>query len=92
VHLRTLPADILKIDRSFVADLDTAEGRSLMKVIVEAAHTMELSLVAEGVETAAQLQELERLGCDEVQGYHLGRPMPVAEADQLFVSSLPPVD
>ena len=92
VHLRTLPADILKIDRAFIAELDTVEGQSLMKLLVEAAHTLDLGVVAEGVETLQQLQRLEQLHCDEVQGYYLGRPMPVAEADALFVSSLPTVD
>ena len=92
VHLRTLPADILKIDRAFINELDTVEGRSLMKLLIEAAHTLDLGVVAEGVETLQQLQRLEQLHCDEVQGYYLGRPMPVAEADSLFVSSLPSID
>ena len=92
VHLRTLPADILKIDRAFVSDLDSVEGRSLMKVLVEAAHTLDLGIVAEGVETLQQLQELERLQCDEVQGYYLGRPMPVGEVEALFIAGLPAVD
>ena len=92
VHLRTLPADILKIDRAFVCDLDSVEGRSLMKVLVEAAHTLELGIVAEGVETLQQLQELERLRCDEVQGFYLGRPMPVGDVEALFIAGLPAVD
>jgi EAL domain-containing protein (putative c-di-GMP-specific phosphodiesterase class I) len=87
VHLRTLPADVLKIDRAFIAELDTAEGQSLMKLMIEAAHTLELGVVAEGVETASQLQQLELLRCDEVQGFHLGRPMSVTDAETLFVAA-----
>ena len=92
MHLRTLPADILKIDRAFVSELDTVEGRSLMRLLVEVAHTLDLGVVAEGVETLEQLQRLEQLHCDEVQGFYLGRPMPVAEADSLFASSVPAID
>lgn len=79
-YLRNFPLDVLKIDRSFVADIahnDT--GRVLFRSIVGLAHGLELEVVAEGVETRAQLDTLRELGCDEVQGF-LFAPAVTAEA------------
>jgi EAL domain-containing protein (putative c-di-GMP-specific phosphodiesterase class I) len=68
--LRRLPVDGLKIDRSFVADLD-GDGAAICSAIVGLAHTLGLRVVAEGIETDAQLDFLRRLGCDEFQGHVL---------------------
>lgn len=79
--LRDLPLSSVKIDRSFVAGLQSDgcdRERALVKVVVEAAHSLGLSVIAEGVETAEQLQVLTELGCDAAQGYLLGRPGPAA--------------
>ena len=74
--LRRLPAAELKIDRAFVTDLDTREdARSIVRAIVQMARSLNMRVVAEGVETAAQRDELVRLGCDELQGYFFARPM-----------------
>jgi diguanylate cyclase (GGDEF)-like protein len=75
--LRRLPAKELKIDRSFVSDLSTGgeEARSIVRAIVQMAHSLQLHVVAEGVETEAQRDELVRLGCDELQGYLFAKPM-----------------
>lgn len=78
-HLRQLPADVIKIDRSFVAEMGDDDG-SLVRLVTDLGHHLGLEVVAEGVETEAQLEVLRRLGCDRVQGFLLGRPMP---ADQL---------
>ncbi|CAD7736187.1 putative signaling protein [Xanthomonas hydrangeae] len=76
LYLRKLPAHELKIDRSFVQAMDTCpEDIAIVAAVVALAHTMRLQVVAEGVETAAQRNTLERLGCDQLQGYLLGRPM-----------------
>ena len=76
-YLKRFPVKRLKIDRSFVRDLGSfGEGRVIPKVIIDLAHALEVKVVAEGVETAEQLQALAELGCDEAQGYFLGRPMP----------------
>jgi len=74
-YLQRLPVDELKIDRSFVATLGV-DGPSIAIVgsLVDMAHALGLQVVAEGVETADQLVELQRLGCDAVQGYLLARP------------------
>lgn len=79
--LRALPLDWVKIDRSFVVDMvgDPAVA-VLVRLIIEAAHSLDLRVCAEGIETREQLAQLELMGCDAVQGYLLGRP---AEAAQL---------
>lgn len=76
LYLRKLPAHELKIDRSFVQAMDSGpEDIAIVAAVVALAHTMRLQVVAEGVETPAQRNTLERLGCDQLQGYLLGRPM-----------------
>ena len=74
--LRKLPAAELKIDRAFVADLGQIETSSrIVEAVVQLAHSLNLRVVAEGVETEAQRDELIRLGCDELQGYLFAKPM-----------------
>jgi EAL domain-containing protein (putative c-di-GMP-specific phosphodiesterase class I) len=76
-RLRQLPLDTLKIHQSFVAGLgDDPEETSIVAALVELGHALGLSVVAEGVETDAQLAALRVLGCDGAQGYLLGRPAP----------------
>jgi diguanylate cyclase (GGDEF)-like protein/PAS domain S-box-containing protein len=73
--LSRLPADILKIDRSFVRDLDTNERhRTLVQTTITLANSFGMTTVAEGVETKEQLAILRELGCDAIQGYHVLRP------------------
>jgi len=77
-YLRRFSFDTLKIDRSFVAPLcDDAEAAALVRAIVAMAHSLSLEVVAEGVETQAQLEFLQELGCDYLQGYLLSRPLDV---------------
>jgi diguanylate cyclase (GGDEF)-like protein/PAS domain S-box-containing protein len=74
-QLRRLPMDQLKIDRSFVSALgESSDAEAIVRSIVMMAHAVNLTVVAEGVETAYQLDVLRRLDCDKVQGFHLGRP------------------
>lgn len=74
--LRRLPAAELKIDRAFVSDLEASgDARSIVRAIVQMAHTMELRVVAEGVETEGQCRLLTEMGCDELQGYLFAKPM-----------------
>ena len=83
-YLRQFPVDVLKIDRSFVAGLgrDT-EDEAIVAAVIDLAHALGLSAVAEGVEEEIQLDRLQALGCDSAQGWLLG--MPMAEADLLEV-------
>jgi diguanylate cyclase (GGDEF)-like protein len=75
-YLRKLPAEELKIDRSFVLDLETsADARAVARAIVQLGLALNLKVVAEGVETEGQYEVLRELGCDEVQGYLFAKPM-----------------
>ncbi len=75
-YLRRFPVDLLKVDRSFVDGLGQDSGdAALVAAIVNLAHTLDLQVVAEGVETEDQLIELRRLSCDMAQGFHLARPL-----------------
>jgi EAL domain-containing protein (putative c-di-GMP-specific phosphodiesterase class I) len=74
-HLQQFPIDIVKIDKSFVQLVDQApEDAALAKAIVRLAQTLHLTVVAEGVETLGQAEELQRLGCELAQGFLLARP------------------
>jgi EAL domain-containing protein (putative c-di-GMP-specific phosphodiesterase class I) len=79
-YLQRLPADELKIDRSFVATMATDPvSEAIVASVVNLAHAVGLVVVAEGIETVEQLDALRQLGCDEVQGFLLGRPVSPAD-------------
>lgn len=79
-YLKRFPVKRLKIDRSFISDIaDGRSGNIIPKVIIDLGHALGLEVLAEGVEDMAQLEILRELGCDEAQGYFLGRPMPAAD-------------
>jgi diguanylate cyclase (GGDEF)-like protein len=87
-YLAKLPVDTLKIDRSFVVEMVSATGgHTLVSVIINLAHALKLTTVAEGVETEEQLHQLRLLGCDEMQGYLFGKPVPVESFEQKYLSS-----
>jgi diguanylate cyclase (GGDEF)-like protein/PAS domain S-box-containing protein len=82
-HLRRFPINKLKIDRSFIRDmLDDADDAAIVRAIINLGHSLGLEIVAEGVETEAQLALLRRYGCEHVQGYLLSPPTPAAQALQ----------
>ena len=84
-QLQQLRMDGLKVDRAFTAQLGvTAEGKVFFQAIVSMAHALGMSVVAEGVETRAELAALEALRCDEVQGYLIDRPIPAAQMAALL--------
>ena len=83
-HLRQLPVDIVKIDRSFIDGLGVElEDSTVVAAVVGLAHALSLSVVAEGVETAAQLSALRDLGCEFAQGYYLSRPLPAEKLAEI---------
>jgi diguanylate cyclase (GGDEF)-like protein len=84
-YLRRFPIDKLKIDRVFISELASRpEDASIVRAIVSLAHSLRLKVVAEGVETAAQLEFLSAIGCDEYQGYYFSRPVPGGEFERLI--------
>ncbi|RKR28193.1 diguanylate cyclase/phosphodiesterase [Acidovorax sp. 93] len=77
-YLKRLPVHELKIDKSFVMGMETGEDDAMIvRSTIDLAHNLGLTVVAEGVETAAILERLRTLACDEAQGYHIARPLPV---------------
>jgi EAL domain-containing protein (putative c-di-GMP-specific phosphodiesterase class I) len=85
-QLRTLPVDSVKVDRSFIKDLQEAptDTTTLVRGIIHLAHNLELRVVAEGVETQKQLSLLRSMGCDISQGFFLHRPMDADSAENLM--------
>ncbi|KAA0978100.1 bifunctional diguanylate cyclase/phosphodiesterase [Pseudomonas sp. ANT_H12B] len=79
VHLNSLPITLLKIDKSFVGGMEQREeNRKLVHAMINLAHNLNLEVVAEGVETPEQLDLLRGFGCDQVQGYLISKPLPLA--------------
>jgi EAL domain-containing protein (putative c-di-GMP-specific phosphodiesterase class I) len=79
-YLKNFPIHRLKVDRSFISGIDKDErDRAIVSAIITVAHHLDLRVTAEGVETPAQAQLLAELGCDDVQGFLFGRPVPEDE-------------
>ena len=76
-NLQPLPISLVKIDKSFVQELgQSADAEHIIRAIISLAHSLQISVVAEGVETEGQLEFLRQQHCDEIQGYYYARPMP----------------
>jgi diguanylate cyclase len=87
-YLTRLPVDILKIDRSFVAELNgTPEGSGITEAILRLSHALHLTTVAEGIETTEQAAELQLLGCGVGQGYLFAAPLPATDLVSLLRAS-----
>jgi EAL domain-containing protein (putative c-di-GMP-specific phosphodiesterase class I) len=87
-YLRRLPLDKLKLDQSFIRDAGNERDMAITRAIISMAQSLNLAVVAEGVETQAQVDLLLSLGCTMVQGFLLGRPMPAAATAQLLRESV----
>jgi diguanylate cyclase (GGDEF)-like protein len=89
-YLRDLPVDTLKLDRAFISGiLECPADEAIVSSTVLLAHNLGLTVVAEGIEDEATLQAVRRLGCDQAQGFHIGRPQPPAAlAEQLRSAAL----
>jgi len=84
-YLRRLPLDTIKIDRSFITELEVDDADvPIVGAVIDLAHGLGIDVVAEGIETPAQLEVLRRLGCDRGQGYYFARPLPAAGMEALL--------
>ena len=89
-YLRAFPFDKIKIDRSFIGAIEDDEAaRSIIRAIVGLGRGLNLPVVAEGVETQAQLDALTRLDCDILQGYFIARPMPAGQVPAWVAGRVP---
>ncbi len=87
-YLKRLPVKTLKIDNSFVRNmLEDKQDEVIVNSTIHLAHNLGLTVVAEGVENEELMHYLQSLGCDEAQGYHIGRPMPADKADEWMAES-----
>lgn len=86
-YIKTLPIDVVKIDRGFVHDILNSHDDSVIVLsTITLAHNLGMRVIAEGVETRAQLVHLKTGGCDEIQGYFLARPFPADEAREWILN------
>jgi diguanylate cyclase (GGDEF)-like protein/PAS domain S-box-containing protein len=84
-YLRSFPFDKIKIDRSFVNDIGNGgESMAIVKAIIDLARALDIAVVAEGVETAEQLNRLVAEGCNQVQGYYFSKPAPIGNFEKIL--------
>ena len=84
-YLKRFPIQTLKVDKSFVRHIhEAAEDQEIVRTIIALARTLNLTTVAEGVESEEQLRLVREMGCDEAQGYIIARPMPASELEKLL--------
>jgi diguanylate cyclase (GGDEF)-like protein len=86
-YLREFPADILKIDRSFVAQLGTATGDNFLNALIHLGKSLDLVTIAEGIEQTSQLDHLKHESCERGQGYLFSKPLPAEEIEQILRAS-----
>jgi EAL domain-containing protein (putative c-di-GMP-specific phosphodiesterase class I) len=85
-YLKRFPIDTLKIDKSFVADVcKDPHDTAIVRAIITLGHALDLTVIAEGVETQEQLQYLSSLGCDSVQGFLFSKSLPATAFEELLV-------
>jgi EAL domain-containing protein (putative c-di-GMP-specific phosphodiesterase class I) len=88
-YLRRFPVSICKVDRFFVDGMDRGpEESAVARAIIKLGHSLGLDVVAEGVETQGELEELRRAGCDFAQGYLFGRPAPADEVEDMLTATV----
>jgi diguanylate cyclase (GGDEF)-like protein/PAS domain S-box-containing protein len=86
-YLQDVPIQAVKIDKSFVDQITTERGYAIVAAIIGLAQSLQLTVVAEGVETIQQVEVLKNLKCDEIQGFYYSRPIPSEQVAMLFIAS-----
>jgi EAL domain-containing protein (putative c-di-GMP-specific phosphodiesterase class I) len=88
-YLKKLPVQTLKIDYSFIRNMmSDHQDELIVQSTIQLAHSLNLKVVAEGVEDADLIERLSAMGCDEAQGYHIGRPMPLLQINGWIAESV----
>ena len=89
-YLNTFPADLLKVDKSFIDKMNSSDSsKKYVAAIISIGHIMNFEVISEGVEEPEQLETLKSIGCDFVQGYIWGKPLPPEDARELIMNSYP---
>ena len=85
-YLNKFPADLLKVDKSFIDKMNSSESsKQYVAAIISIGHILGFDVISEGVEEEEQLASLKDIGCDYIQGFIWGRPLPVNEAERLVM-------
>ena len=88
-RLKTLPIDRLKIDMQFIRGIeDNEKDQAIAKIIINLANSLNLEVIAEGVETKGQMEFLNQKMCDEAQGYYYYKPMPAEELEEILINKI----
>ncbi|RZI60450.1 MAG: EAL domain-containing protein, partial [Zymomonas sp.] len=87
-YLNSFPFDKIKIDKSFIADLSAEKSNAIVRSVIGLGHSLNMVITAEGVETAEQAEFLRREGCQQVQGFFFGRPLPALQSASLVEGSV----
>lgn len=90
--LSILSADILKVDKSLVDNINTKRGKAVLEKVIELAHQMEMTVVCEGIEKMDQLEQLKELGCDIGQGFLISKPIPASEFEKIWIRRVKPME
>ena len=87
-YLNSFPSDLLKIDKAFIDMMDQNDSsKKYVSMIISIGHVLDLKVISEGVESPEQIVVLKKIGCDYIQGFVWGKPMPPEEAEQLVVEN-----
>ncbi|MCM1165130.1 MAG: EAL domain-containing protein [Lachnospiraceae bacterium] len=87
--LKDIPADVVKIDREFFSDtVNSQKGRAVISTVVDLAKNLDMQVISEGVETVEQVDFLQDIDCNMVQGYYFAKPMPIGEFEELWAKDL----
>lgn len=90
--LSVLSADILKVDKSLVDNINTKRGKAVLEKVIELAHQMEMTVVCEGIEQMEQLIQLREIGCDIGQGFLISKPIPASEFEKIWIKRAKPME
>ena len=88
-YLNKFPANLLKIDKSFIDKMNASDSsKKYVAAIISIGHIMNFDVISEGVEKEEQLETLREIGCDYIQGYIWGRPLPTEDAEALYLNAV----
>lgn len=85
-YLKKFPINYLKIDKSFIDDFNTKEGSVFVETIVKLGQTLNIKIIAEGIEKIEQLEYLDQIKCDEYQGFYCSKPLSAKDLEEFYLN------